>query len=76
MKFIRRCITVLQVIIGQLGIITILCKFQQDKNTYKVLSNGWVIISDGSSEDGIPLELCSQEFNNKVAEKLGFEIEE
>jgi hypothetical protein len=41
--------------------------------TYTLYRSGWVVISDGVSEDAIPISYCSQEFVDRIEKDLAAE---
>ena len=47
-----------------------LLRFKGDGGTITVTKNLYVIVSDGSSSDALPLNFCSQELVDVVEQKL------
>lgn len=49
----------------------VLCKIDNGHGeTYTVTKSLWVIVSDGSSSDALPLNFCSQELVDRVVAEL------
>lgn len=51
-------------------ILGILWQEKIDNTTYTLYNTGWVVISDKTSKDMLPLSLCSPEFVERIIKEL------
>jgi len=58
-------------ILGLFGFAMPLCKFKYGELMVTFSSNGWVFISDGDSEDALPINMVSQELVDAITHELG-----